>query len=210
MVAESASGVPIWLWKKVMGFGRKIRLVLYYGFAYHLPRSNPVCVLGHMFRCQQIRRVICRGLFKYAGKKINIGKGVYFGDGSNVQIGDNSKIGPNFRVLGPGMFKIGSNVIIGPDVIFITINHKFDRTNIPIKAQGHYEAKQITVLDDVWIGARAIILPGVCIGTGAIVGAGAVVTKSIPEYAIVAGNPARVIKSRLSISSKDPYFEAES
>lgn len=62
--------------------------------------------------------------------------------------------------------------------------------------QGMAEAKPVTVGDDVWIGQRALILPGVSIGTGAIVAAGSVVTRDVPPFAVVAGNPAKVIKDR--------------
>jgi len=179
-----------------MKLGRRIRLAAYYGFARHLPATNHAWSIGHRLRTRQIRCFVCKGLFKYAGKNIDIERGVCFGDGSQVEVGDNSIIEVNFKVLGPAMFKIGKNVMIGPEVIFITINHRFNRLDIPMKAQGHFEPKPITIGDDVWIGARAILLPGVIIGKGAIVGAGAVVTKDVPEYTIVGGNPARVVKSR--------------
>lgn len=178
-----------------MGLGRRIRLAAYYGFARYLPATHRRGI-GHIIRARTIRRIICRGLFKSAGKNINIERGVHFGDGAQVEIGDNSSIGVNFEILGPDILKIGSNVMIGPDVTFITINHRFDRLDTPMKVQGHNEPKQITIGDDVWIAARAIILSGVRIGKGAIVGAGAVVTKEVPEYAIVGGNPAKVIRYR--------------
>jgi maltose O-acetyltransferase len=179
-----------------MELGRKIRYFAYYGFARHLPATHGPGI-GHTIRARTIRRLICRGLFKSAGKNINIEKGVFFGDGSQVEIGDNSSIGCNFEVLGPAMFKIGSHVMIGTDVLFITINHRADRLDIPMKLQGHCAPEPITICDDVWIGARAILLPGVVIGKGAVVGAGAVVTKNVSEYTVVVGNPARVVKSRL-------------
>ena len=75
-------------------------------------------------------------------------------------------------------------------------NHAFDRTDIPMNQQGFTPEKPIVIEDDVWIGARVIILPGVHIGTGAVVGAGAVVTKDVPDYAVVGGNPARILKMR--------------
>ena len=75
--------------------------------------------------------------------------------------------------------------------------HQFSRTDIPMRLQGHRQYQPVLIEDDVWIGARAIILPGLRIGKGAIVGAGSVVTKDVPPYAICVGNPARVIKSRI-------------
>ncbi len=184
-----------------MEITRKIRCFAYYNFARHLPATNRPG-LGNTIRARTIRRLICRGLFKSAGQNINIEKGVFFGNGSEVEIGDNSSIGRDFEVLGPPMFKIGDNVMIGPDVLFITINHRSDRFDVPMKLQGHYEPEPITVCDDVWIGARAIILPGVVIGKGTIVGAGAVVTKDVSEYSVAAGNPARIVKTRFQSADR--------
>ncbi len=86
--------------------------------------------------------------------------------------------------------------MMGPDVVILTQNHKFDRLDIPMLEQGFKDEQPVTICDDVWIGVRAIILPGVTVGKGAIIAAGAVVTKDVCEYAIVGGNPARVIKMR--------------
>ena len=185
-----------------MNFTRKLRLLAYYGFARHLPGTQHRNSLGQIVRARRIREIICRGLFRRAGKNINIEKGVYFGDGSQVDVGDNTKIGLDFEVLGPAIFTLGKNVMIGPDVLFITINHRFDRTDIPVKEQGHQSPEGIVVEDDVWIGARVIVLPGVRIGTGAIVGVGAVVTKDVPAFTIVGGNPAKVIRNRDSGSQQ--------
>jgi maltose O-acetyltransferase len=85
--------------------------------------------------------------------------------------------------------------MMGPDVVILAVNHRFSG-HAPMIDQGYDDPRLVTIGDDVWIGTRAIVLPGVTIGTGAIVGAGAVVTKDVPENAIVAGNPARVMKLR--------------
>jgi maltose O-acetyltransferase len=99
----------------------------------------------------------------------------------------------NSRVSGP--LKIGNDVMIGPDVMIFTQNHRNDRLDIPMRLQTDPK-RQVVIEDDVWIAARVIVLPGVTIHKGAIVGAGAVVTKDVPEYAVVGGNPAKVIKYR--------------
>ena len=108
-------------------------------------------------------------------------------------MGENSGLGINARVTGP--LTIGSDVMIGPDVMIFTQNHETERLDIPMRLQTAPK-KPVSIGDDVWIAARAIILPGVKIGRGAIIGAGAVVTKDVPEYAVVGGSPARIIKFR--------------
>jgi len=169
---------------------RLLRLIAYYCFARYLPASDSRCCIW----IRPVRRCITKGLFKRSGKNINIEKGAYFGDGSQIEIGDNSGIGVNCRVCGP--VTIGDNVMMGPDVIILTEGHKFDRLDIPMREQGHDSPKPVIIGDDVWIGTRVIILPGVSIGKGAIIGAGAIVTKDVPEYAISCGNPARILKYR--------------
>ncbi len=171
--------------------GRAIRLAAYYGFARWLPASNHRA--GRWARL--IRRWICRGVFKSCGREVNIERGAWFGDGSQLEIGDYSGIGVNCQVTGP--VRIGRDVMMGPEVIILTRHHRFDRLDVPMWRQGSTEARPVIIGDDVWIGTRAIIMPGVHIGRGAILGAAAVVTKDVPDYAIAAGNPARVIRSRL-------------
>ena len=87
---------------------------------------------------------------------------------------------------------IGKNVMMGPECLIYTRNHRFDKTKL--KYDGYTETRPVIIKDDVWIGARVIILPGVSIGRGSTVGAGAVVSKSVPEYSVVVGNPAKVVK----------------
>ena len=86
--------------------------------------------------------------------------------------------------------------MMGPHCTIYIRNHAFDRLDIPMCEQGFQSEKPIVIGNDVWIGGHVIILPGVQIGNGAIVGAGAVVTKNVPDYAIVGGNPARIIRYR--------------
>ena len=90
--------------------------------------------------------------------------------------------------------RIGDDVMMGPNVSIYTRNHAFERTDVPMNTQGVSDEKIVVIENDVWIGANSIILPGVTVSKGAIIGAGAVVTKDVPEYAIVGGNPAKVIK----------------
>lgn len=94
--------------------------------------------------------------------------------------------------------KCGDNVMMAPDCIIYVRNHESSRLDIPMCEQGSTEERPVVIGNDVWIGGRVIILPGVKIGDGAIIGAGSVVTKDVSEYDVVAGNPARVIKNRKS------------
>jgi len=170
---------------------KKIRLFAFYGIARHLPSSDN----KYGAWAKLVRRFACRGLFKHMGHHVNIERGAWFGSGQNIEIGDFSGMGVNCRINGP--VRIGSHLMMGPDVMIISRRHNFSRLDIPMMFQGDGEPKLVVIEDDVWIGARAIILPGVRIGQGAIIGAGAVVTKDVPPFAIVGGNPARVIKSRI-------------
>jgi len=91
--------------------------------------------------------------------------------------------------------------MMAPDVIILSKNHEYGSLDRPMRAQGEQAEKPVIIGDDVWIGTRVVILPGVNVGKGAILAAGAVVTKDVPEYAIVGGNPARFIKSRAGSNS---------
>lgn len=102
--------------------------------------------------------------------------------------------------------RIGSNVMFGPEVTIRGGNHRIDRVGVPMiavcKQPGDEDHDRgVTICDDVWVGTRAIILQGVTVGRGAVIGAGAVVTRSVPPYAIVAGNPARVIRLRWPVET---------
>lgn len=79
-----------------------------------------------------------------------------------------------------------------------TANHSFEDMDTPMRLQGDDESRPITVGNDVWIGRRAMVMPGVSIGNGSIVAAGAVVTRDVPEFSVVAGVPAKVVKMRAS------------
>jgi len=169
----------------------KINLILYYGIAKQLPSSEAKVSFG----AKNLRYILCKGIFQQIGKDVNIEKGVFFGGGSDIIIGNRSGIGKHANIQGP--LTIGDDVMMGPDVIIYTKNHAFEDTSIPMIEQGTTEPKPVVIEDDVWIGARVIILPGVTISRGAVIGAGAVVTKNVASYNIVGGVPAKVIGNRL-------------
>lgn len=163
--------------------------IIYRFFASYLPSSSTRLV-GDV--CRRIRSTLAKRILFYAGHEINIEKKAFFS--RNVSLGSHSGIGIRCIVNGPTV--IGDNVMMGPEVMIFTENHKHDRTDIPMLNQGYTEVQPVTVGNDVWIGARSIILPGVIIGDGAIIAAGAVVTKDVESYSIVAGNPAKKVKDR--------------
>ena len=86
--------------------------------------------------------------------------------------------------------------MMGPEVAIYTVNHCTERIDIPMNVQGITPERPVVIGNDVWIGTRVIILGGVKVGTGSIIAAGSVVTKSIPAYTIVAGVPAKVVRVR--------------
>lgn len=94
-----------------------------------------------------------------------------------------------------GGLTIGNNVLIGPHVCIHTTNHNYSDRSTLIRLQGS-TPEPVIIEDDVWIGANSVVLPGVRLGRGCVVGAGSVVTKSVPQYCIAVGNPAHVIKER--------------
>ncbi|WP_343672660.1 acyltransferase [Chitinophaga sp.] len=169
---------------------RIISLFFYYGFAYYLPETNN----RYFFFIRKIRAFIASGILDRAGANINVESRANVGSGRGISIGRNSGLGVRAYVRGP--LTIGENVMMGPEVIILTRNHKYDDLSIPMNRQKEAVVKPVEINDDVWIGTRVIILPGVTIGKGAIIGAGAVVTKSVPDYAIVGGNPAKILKYR--------------
>lgn len=140
----------------------------------------------------KLRGFFGRRIIASAGKNINIEKGATFS--RRLSLGDNSGLGINCKIQ--GTVTIGDNVMMGPDVLIYTTNHEFKCKDVPIQQQGYQAEKPVSIGNDVWIGARVIILPGVHIGDGCVIGAGAVVTKDIPAYCVCAGNPAKVVKER--------------
>ena len=110
-----------------------------------------------------------------------------------IRIGQNSLIGELNVLRGQGGITIGNRVYTGPLVQILAVNHVFDDPSRPMVEQG-ITARGITIHDDVWVGAGAIITDGVTIGQGAVIAAGAVVTQDVPAHTVVGGVPAKVIK----------------
>lgn len=165
-----------------------IAYLFFMGGAKHLPESFSKIQLGQ----KKIRGWCASKIMKSTGNNINVEKGAIFS--RRCSLGNNSGIGINCTINGD--VRIGDNVMMGPNVTIYTQNHCIDRIDIPMNLQGATEEKPVIIGDDVWIGSNVIILPGVVIESHSVIGAGSVVTKRVPAYCIVAGNPARIVKSR--------------
>lgn len=171
-----------------MGVKANLAWLLYTAVGKHLPDLD-----GHLDFGQKRFRRWCAGRFcasiapdaniermAVISRKLTLGAGSGVGRGSYIQ----------------GETRIGENVMMGPECMIWTINHETADVTTPMCRQGSRPEQPVTIGDDVWIGSRVTILPGVTIGSGAIIGAGAVVSADVPERAVVAGNPARVVRYR--------------
>ncbi len=166
-----------------------LALLLYRSIGMRLPHS--FWPGGMIF--SEIRRWLLIGMGCKVGRRCEIEPHVDVGFRPQLVIGDRCQINQNTQIK---TAVIGNDVMIAPGVVFLDRMHCFDRLDIPMARQGETKRKPVIVEDDVWIGQNAILMPGVRVGRGAIVGAGAVVTKDVPSMAIVAGVPARVIRYR--------------
>ena len=171
---------------------KQIGLFFYYSIAQYLPEDK-VPFLGRI--ANGVRVFLCHLAFDKCGKQIIVGRKAYWGF-NRIKIGDYSGVGTNFKMSRSNLI-MGNYVMMGQNVMVIGGTHKFDRTDVPMCQQGSYPKTTLEIGDDVWIGSRVTILSN-CkrIGNGAIIGACSVVTKDVPDYAIVAGNPAKIIKYR--------------
>lgn len=126
--------------------------------------------------------------------------------GSELRIGHRVALNCSVHINADqgGKIHIGNDVIIGPMTTIRAANHRFDDPCRPIREQGH-RAGRIIIEDDVWIAANVVVLADVTIGRSSVVGAGSVVTRDIPAFSIAAGNPARIIRSRLAPTADDRF-----
>ena len=145
---------------------------------------------------------LCLKKFKIFGTNAEFRPGAHAAACSKISIGRNVVIRPGtFLYADPrengGSIIIEDDVLIGPAVHFYTNNHEFSKRDVPIISQGYPEASNsdtIIVRRNSWIGAACVILPGVEIGMGSVIGAGTVVTRSVPPGVMFAGNPGKVLR----------------
>lgn len=134
-------------------------------------------------------------LFGNAGEGLWIEPPLYVDYGKNIHAGENVFMNFGCCILDVAPVTIGNNVMFGPNVQIYTASHPLDAKT---RHSGREFGKPITIGDYVWIGGNATICPGVTLGNGVVVGAGAVVTKSFPDNVFIAGNPAKIIKTDIN------------
>ena len=168
-------------------------LILYYGIARFLPKST--FKFGGK-TSKYIRHMLCKNIFEFCGNNVNVERMAWFGRGTKIKIGDNSGIGVNCKIHNNTI--IGENVMMGPKCYFLKSGHKFERTDITLRAQGKVsESVNVVIEDDVWIGREVMIMGSKTIKKGSIIAARCVLTKNFPDYSIIGGNPSKLIRSRV-------------
>ena len=151
-----------------------------------------------LFYQQQMLK-LCKSKFRKFSDTAVFRPGAYAIGCSKIEIGERVVIRPQSMLFGDSVssektITIEDDVMIGSGVHIYIHNHSFDRLDIPLIDQGYYPDEPVLLKKGCWIGANAIILPGVTIGRNSVIGAGSVVTKSVPDGVVAAGNPAKVLK----------------
>jgi maltose O-acetyltransferase len=156
-------------------------------------RARDLCQALNRSREEDVeeRRRILRDLFAAGGDSVWMQPPFYCDYGSNIELGERVFFNFNCVVLDVCTVRIGSFTLFGPAVQIYTPLHPLDAE---LRRREEY-GKPIDIGADVWVGGGAIILPGVRIGARAVIGAGSVVTRDVPEATFAAGNPCRVIRS---------------
>ena len=161
---------------------QKTSYVLYSIFAKWLPESR------HSIIAKKLRCLFAKGVVSGMGKDVNIERGARFSPG--VKIGNHSGIGIRAEVY--GAVTIGDAVMMGPEVIIYTQNHKHE-AGLPFYKQGFEAAAPVSIGNNVWIGRRVMFMPGSSVGSNVVIGAGAVVTGNFGDNVIIGGVPAKII-----------------
>lgn len=133
--------------------------------------------------------------FATKGNNVTIQSNCDIYHAENIFLGNNVIIGQKSLIEGMGKITIGNNVIFGPNVTIWSAIHNYEKPEM-LPYDDKVIFKEVIIEDNVWIGAKSIIIPGVKICEGAIIGMGSVVTKDVPKGAVVGGNPAKILKYR--------------
>jgi maltose O-acetyltransferase len=168
---------------------KKIKLILYYLFFSRLPNS-----FWPGGRLYNRLRISCLHGIVTMGKNNRIQRSVYVGSGNNVVIGNNCQINEAVRL---DNVEMGNNVMIARESIVLGKTHESNAMDKPMSEQGWKEVNKTYLEDDVWLGLRVVVMPGVRIRKGCIIAAGGVVTKDTIESGVYGGVPAKLIKMRL-------------
>lgn len=168
-----------------------------YKFCMNTDRIGPDILFTHwMLHFKSSMLKLCKNKFMYFHDTAEVRPGVYIDFCSRIKIGKNVVLRPSTMLFAneTTIIDLQDNVMLGAGVHIYTDNHVFNRIDIPIIEQGHHQYKDVIIKEGSWIGAKSIILAGVTIGKNSVVGAGSIVTKDVPDFTVVAGNPANVIK----------------
>ena len=163
-------------------------------------RLGPDCPFTHWkLYFKNSMKKVCKQKFQYFSDTAEFRAGAYAITSSKISLGKRVIIRPNTMLFadpreGDGHIIIEDDVMIGSGVHIYVANHRYDMTQTHIMDQGHCQAKDVILKEGCWIGANSIILPGVKIGKNAVVGAGSIVTRDVPDFSVVGGNPAKIIK----------------
>ncbi|WP_240074287.1 sugar O-acetyltransferase [Cupriavidus taiwanensis] len=143
---------------------------------------------------------VLRRAFPGIAKRVSIAAPIHIDQRGNLSIGSESFLNTDCVILNGAQVSIGANVLVGPGVVFAADGHHID----PLEraADPSAKSKPITIEDNVWIGARAVICPGVTIGANSVIGAGSIVTRDVPPGVLAAGNPC-VVKRSVSANQEN-------
>lgn len=155
-------------------------------------RAQSICAELNGDLDDEKRTELAKKLLGKTGKNVTLTQGFYCDYGENIEVGENFYCNYGVCILDVCKVKIGDNCLIAPQVGIYTAMHPMERE---VRVSGLELGKPITIGNDCWIGGHAVINPGVTLGDNVIVGSGAVVTKSFPSNVVIAGNPAKIIKT---------------
>ncbi len=151
--------------------------------------------LPHLPIFNSLKSYLMRWRGAIIGARIKLLSGIWIDRFSSLQIGDDVSLAKDIIMVATGGIQIGDRTMIGYGTTILTANHRIPKNRGPMRFSGT-DLKKVIIENDVWIGTRVVLMPGITVGEGSIVGAGAVVNKDVPPFSIVGGVPAIVIRMR--------------